>query len=256
MIKLEWETKAFINRLILLRERYFPRALAEALTKTAVQIKPDVQHEMRDVFDRPTPYVLNSLYVRSATDKTLEAEVGFKQGGRHNVGKMLMPHIQGGSRQLKASERAIASIAAQQKTVSRYRFDKLLSGENYLAIGEGARRDQYGNIPRSEYVRILSRLRAFNKEGSDHNETGRSKKRRAGRGPEYFIGSPGGRPFGVWQRFKFAVGSAVKPILIAISNPKYEADRFDFFFAAQHSFKTHFEPAFKAALTRWLGKVK
>ena len=95
---------------------------------------------------------------------------------------MLLPHVKGGARRLKASERAIAQVAAQQKTVSNNRFDKLLSGETYLAIGEGARRDHYGNIPRSEYVRILSRLKAFTKQGSAHNETARSNSGGPGNG--------------------------------------------------------------------------
>ncbi len=258
MFKLTMETKGLMDRLKHLRERYLPRALAEALTKTAVAAKADLQHEMKDVFDRPSPWVLNAIFVKPATDKSLIAEVGFKEGGAHNVGRMLLPHVKGGARRLKASERAIAQVAAQQKTVSNNRFDKLLSGENYLAIGEGARRDHYGNIPRSEYVRILSRLKAFTKQGSAHNETARSKKRRAGKGPDYFIGAPGAGklPFGVWARFKFALGTAIKPILIAIDRPKYEEGRFEFFFTVEHTFKTKFEPAFRVALTRWLGKVK
>ena len=263
MINISIETKGLLDRLNELRNRYLPRALAETLTKTAVEVKASLQHEIRDSFDRPTPYVLNSLYVKPATDKDLVAEVGFKQGAGHpnghNMGKMLSPHMDGGPRRLKASETAIAQVAAQQQTVSRYRIDMMLSGNNYLAIGGGAAKDRYGNIPRSEYNKILSQLKAFTKEGSDHNETEKSKKRKGGRGPRFFIGSPGAGgklPWGVWARFTFAFGSAVKPILIAIKSPHYEKGRFDFLLVVKHTFKSRFEPNFRAALERWIGKVK
>ena len=42
-------------------------ALAVALTKTAQTLQAQQYGEIKKVFDRPTPYSLNSLYVKPAT---------------------------------------------------------------------------------------------------------------------------------------------------------------------------------------------
>lgn len=59
-----------------LTERFSPRRLnavmATALTRTAQDVREAVRQELPRVFDRPTPYTLNSLFVRPATAQRLQ----------------------------------------------------------------------------------------------------------------------------------------------------------------------------------------
>jgi len=47
--------------------KQIPFAMAKALTLTAIQAQTDIVQAMTQVFDRPTPYTLNSLYAQPAT---------------------------------------------------------------------------------------------------------------------------------------------------------------------------------------------
>lgn len=261
-IELDLDTKRLMDKAQGLRRTAIPYALSTALTRTALDAKKDLQHEMKDVFDRPTPFVLNSIYTTPATVKTLYAEVWIKNMGTagRRITNTLMPHIKGGPRNLKASEKAIAAVAAQQKQLGSVRFDMILSGQNYMAAGEGAKQDAYGNIPRGQYTAMLAGLRAFTKQGSDHNETTKSKKRkRKGATPKaaYFVGAPaaGRLPFGVWARYSFGMGSAIKPILINATRPHYE-NRFDFTFVVKLTRKRVFVAHFNRALTEVMKKIE
>jgi len=51
-------------------ERY--ERLAGALTQTAIQAQADIVQPMTQVFDRPTPYTLNSTNVSPATKTQLD----------------------------------------------------------------------------------------------------------------------------------------------------------------------------------------
>src|ERR1035441_633525 len=59
--------------------RQLPFATAKALTRTAQLIKAAEVDEMRRVFDRPTPWTLNSVFITPATKDNLIARVWLKQ---------------------------------------------------------------------------------------------------------------------------------------------------------------------------------
>ncbi|QBI77096.1 hypothetical protein [Pseudomonas phage vB_Pae_CF3a] len=56
-----------------LEQRQIPYATATALTRTAQGLMDRLRDEMRVVFDRPTPYTLNSLRMVPARKDRLEA---------------------------------------------------------------------------------------------------------------------------------------------------------------------------------------
>ena len=58
--------------------KQIPFAMAKALTQAAIQAQTDVVQAMTQVFDRPTPYTLNSTYVIPATKDRLESFVQLK----------------------------------------------------------------------------------------------------------------------------------------------------------------------------------
>jgi hypothetical protein len=220
-----------VKRLLGEQQRQMPFAVALALTRTAQDVRKAEQVEMRSVFDRPTPFTLNALFVKPATKATLTAEVWVKDSERPN--HYLLPQIGGGDRPLK-------------------RFEQLLVQRGLMRAGEravpggGATRDSYGNVSRGQIVKILSQLQAFNLAGSTANASGakRSKGKRAREA--YFVSTgagthPFGRrswrngrmqqtlPRGVWVRRPHGVlGSTVAPVLLFVSKATYRKRfRFD-----------------------------
>jgi hypothetical protein len=213
-----------------------PFATSLALNNTGRSAKADLVDEMPRVFDRPTPYTLNSIFMKPSTKTELRVVLWLKDDTFKGTpaSRYLGPEIFGGERSLKRFERALLARG-------------LLPQGMIVVPGSAAQIDQYGNISRSQIVQILSALQAFGQQGYLANRTARSKTR--GKKAEYFVGQPGrGLPLGVWQRTSFAVGSAAKPVLIFV-RPKPYKPRFDFFGVAQRAFDREFNGQFSLAMT-------
>lgn len=222
-------------------------ALAKAITATAQQVREAERNEMRKVFVNPTPFTLNSLYLRSATKARLQAEVWLKWGSQPE--HYLLPQIQGGARPLKRFEQRMVMNG--------------LMGPGQRAVpAAGAKLNAYGNMSKGQIVQILSQLRTDVVSGVSQNATN-SKRSRAKRSRvAYFVsrgtGSAKGRgagarratvqnlPAGVWARYTFSWGSAVKPVLLFVNGTRYSR-RFDFFKVADATVSRAFPGAFEAA---------
>lgn len=199
-----------------------PLATAKALTFTAERVREAEREEINKVFDRPTPYTRNSLFLKSATPQRLESRVWFKDyhGTQQHY---LVPQVEGGQRPLKAFERHL--IAAGW----------LKHGE-YVVPGERAQLDAYGNMNRGQIVQILSALRALPQQGYLANRNARSEARRAkSKRPRalvnYFVGRPNPKsPVGVWERVPNSGG--LRPIMIFVNKLQYRV-RFKFYEIAQ-----------------------
>lgn len=223
--------------------RQIPFVVAKALTNTAQDAKKDLVAVMPRVFDRPTPYTLNSLYVSPARKQRLEAVVKLKDEAFKGTpaSKYLAPAISGGDRNIKRVERLLTGRG-------------ILPAGMAVVPGSGAQLDQYGNISRGQYSKILSQLKA--NTDSYQNETAASRKRKGSRAKtqgRYFVAAPGGGklPLGVWARFGFSKGSAIKPVLLFVDIPKYRK-QFDFFGVVQNTirqkFTDHLDEAMRYAL--------
>lgn len=168
------------------------KACAIALSMTAKHdIKPRIQAEMKQVFDRPTPYTLNSLRIKYAQVNDLSAEVWFKEPDRMGQ-HYLVPQVEGGPRKLKGFERAL--------------------GNKKFAPGSGARLNQYGNISPGQIKQLLSVLgRAEHVSGYSANITARSRKRNTKERDYVLITQRHGRLFpGVYKRVQTAKGFGAK----------------------------------------------
>jgi hypothetical protein len=224
-----------------------PFATAVALNKTAELVQAAEVKEMRDVFDRPTPYTLNSLYVKRATKSNLEAEVKLKDDVYKGTpaAKYLLPEIVGGLRRLKRFEKALQSVGAMPP--------------GYFAVpGAAAKVDQFGNLDRGLIVQVLSYFKAFSAAGYHANITA-ARREKIARGTkkkigyEYFVGAPAGGklPLGIWQRFHLGHGSAIKPIIIFMPHAIYR-EVFDFQYVADRvvakNFAGEFDKAFAMAI--------
>ena len=218
----------------LLSPERIKKVLLNTINDTArLDVKKDIVDEMKKVFDRPTPYTLNSVYTR-LNSADMSVEIGLKEwGGKGTAAaKYLQPQIFGGSRPMKRSESYLRS---------------------YYVPGSGVRLNQYGNIPGSTITQILSALKAFPEVGYTMNVTGRSKRKR-GRIRNFFIIRNPGRNLhpGVYE--KMANGS-IRCVLIFIGSPSYqvrlrwfEVIQDSFFKNVQHRFDQNFDRAFEARI--------
>lgn len=188
-----------------------PLATAKALTFTAQDVQAAEKTEMVKVFDRPTPFTLNSLYLQGATPGRLTARVWFKD--LRFKAHYLVPQVEGGDRPLK-------------------RFEKFLQAKGLLPVGmyavpgERADLDAYGNMSRGQLVKILSALQALPETGYLANRSQRSAKRRRKHLTDYYVGRPNpSSPLGVWER----IGkTGLRPVLIFVKAPRYKK-RFNFY---------------------------
>lgn len=213
-----------------------------ALTRTAKMAAEAEVKEMRDVFRNPTPYTLNSVYVKPATATRLEATVMLKNEATKAVpaSKFLQPQIDGGQRVQKRFERALQAVGAMPT--------------GYRAVpGAGARLDAYGNMSSAQIVQILSYFRAFPEMGYKANMTDKGRTRLARgtkrrQGFSYFIGRPGDRlPLGVYQRTSFGFGSSVRPVLLFVRSAVYQ-ERFDFRYVVELTTQNEFASEFVKAM--------
>lgn len=245
------------------RARY---AGMNALNATAFRARADVQYRMRQVFDRPTPYVLNAVRVGRAYTDYLTATVYLRYPGGKGVdpNKVLEAEIEGGSRRAKRME-----VALQRKG--------LLWPGWYCVPAKGIppdKIDAYGNVKGSFIVQILSVLQAFSEQGYSANATPRSLKRLAKRGKtergyaiingvEYFISrGPGnwfGRgawkhgqtqrlPPGIWARSGLH-GMHIRPIFAFVRSTHYNK-RLDFYGAVLDTARLYLVPALRYQLDK------
>ncbi|RQR37843.1 hypothetical protein DIE22_10125 [Burkholderia sp. Bp9142] len=219
------------------------------MNKVAGYIVAAQDREMKDVFYRPIDYTLKSVAVlkrATATDPT--AKVGFKSFAFKGTaaGDYLKPQVFGGTRPMTRFEQMLALSG------------KLPNGD-YVQPTSANVRDSYGNVPRSVYSAVASQIRAS--RDSAQNETTRSRKRKSRdpvKGVRYFVGQPAGGRFalGVWARYTFANGSAIRPVFAFGAQPHYE-ERYPFFDVAEQTVDATLAPEmqrafmFALATARW-----
>ncbi|WP_437881037.1 hypothetical protein [Pseudomonas sp. LRF_L74] len=191
------------------------RALADALNHTANQARQALRAEMNDVFDNPTPWVLNSIYMQNATAKRPEAALWVKDGKLGGKGRgfdeWFQPQVDGGKRLTKGSEKML-----RQKGI--------LPAGYFIVPASGARLDASGGISRGHMMQILSGLKAFNKAGSDHNATDSKRSRMKGHEGAFFVMKRGKRPIGIAERR----GKELSMVLVFVRQPAYRT-RFKFY---------------------------
>ena len=236
-----------VKRLGFVRKQ-IPFITSLSLNRTGQKVKAKEEHEIRDVFDRPTPFIQNSIFLKPSNKTNLTATVGIKDFASKSVPatKILEAEIKGGSRRLKRYEIALRRVGA-------------LPNGYYTVPGAAAQIDQYGNIARKHITQILAYFKAFPEAGYKANSTERSRARlkrgtKKKLGVSYFVGSPGDgkSPLGIWMRIHSSFGSAIKPVLIFIKSAQYQSV-FDFKFVAENTVKKEFNGEFERAYREVLG---
>jgi len=160
-------------------ERQIPYAAANGVNTTARRVQSGLQTAMASVFDRPTPFTMNSLQLTPARAPggPLQAKVWFKDPP--NLGTkdhFLLPQVDGGSRPLKPFEMGM--------------------GGRFITPSKYATLDQYGNLGRGQITKLLSISGGFHDVGFAMNA------RSAGKKKEFFrlLSQRGKLPAGIYQR--------------------------------------------------------
>lgn len=177
-----------------------PDVLADSLNRMANKVRSEVKEEMKRVFDRPTRYTMNSMYVKPAK-KNMErmySETGFmNQSGRGNpAAKYIAPQADGGKRNLKGFELKLKAAG-------------LLPSGYYTAPGSGAKLNQYGNVSQATIKQILSST-------VSQASTGRRRQR----SKFVVLNEEGGQAGGIW---KMGAGNNMVCIMNFIKQPTYKA---------------------------------
>lgn len=187
------------------------RPTAVAMTRTARLAEQELKRVTPSFIDRPTRWTLNSTFIKPAQPDRLEVTLGFKDYSSKGVpAANYLQSIAGGH------PRAIKPYEARLRS-------RGLLGPGQFAVPTGIapnRFNQYGNLPASDYLRILSRLKAMREIGSQSNATGSARSRAKQRRITFFVADVNGNR-GIWSRQ--AGSRQIKPAFTFINQaPKYQ----------------------------------
>ena len=228
-LHVQWNQEDVRRLLLKLAPHEWRFAAARALTETAYAVRDAEQRGMVLAFDRPKPYTVNSLFVQRADKSTLEAVIDFKSGGSRPAWKWLEPEILGGRRGQLGFEK---------------RMGRFLTSGKALVPASGVALDQFGNVPRGLYGRIVRAL--------DAQQSGFALRKGRGRGraPMFFYGDPGSRGRGIWQKLN---NGGVRPMFLEAKQPSYPK-RFDWYGIAERTADRTLTTSFRTVIERhWNG---
>jgi len=260
-LRVTHDMKALVEAFARAPER-LARAQVESINDTAFQLRPDLQREMEDKFDRVTPYLVRSVWVTKATASDPVAQVWPRYMGGKGVdpAKILKAQAKGGVRRSKRFEVALQRAG-------------LLPAGMAAVPGDGidpAHVDAYGNVKGSFITLLLSYLNAFSEQGYRSNMTDKRRKTLAKRGKtesgyvringvEYFVsrgrGEFNGRQqhlaAGIWSR-SGTHGSDLKPVFLWSRRMPSYTKLIDFPVVAQRTINRVYYRAFAKRAARLL----
>lgn len=142
-------------------------AYAKALNDAGFEVRRVMQAEMRQKFDRVTPYIERSPRVRMATADKLEVSIepAYMGGKGIDPQKVLQAEAYGGPRRDKRSESALRRVG-------------LLPGGYQTAVPAvpfPGSEDGYGGIKGSFMVQLIAYFQAFGEQGYRANMTAKRK---------------------------------------------------------------------------------
>ena len=142
-------------------ERQIPYALANGVNAVARRVKAAATYRMQAAFDRPTPFVMNSLRLTPAkAPRNVEASVWFKDPPNlSQKDHFLLPQVEGGRRPLKPFEMGLGG--------------RFVMPAGWMRAGNGL--DLYGNLGRGQITKLLSASGGFHGSLRMNRTTGRNK---------------------------------------------------------------------------------
>lgn len=214
--------------------RQLPFALSMALNNTVYGATQAVKKEIKDVFDRPTPVVQRGVRYTKADKRNLAVTIYLARGdnGDIDVESILRPHIEGGRRLVKASERRLR----------RFGF---MGPDQWIVPGPGAPLDRYGNISAANMSRILGQVQAYQEAGYNKRKIRKSKAI----GTVYAV-----QRVGIFKRT--GPRTSIPVLFFTNTAPEYESGRFDFYYAVRRHVEQNFQKNFDDALAHAIRTAK
>lgn len=154
------------DALALFNERNQRFIVMNTLNNAAFKAQRQLKADTPRYIENPTPFTVNSSQVIKATQANLTATVDYKSSlgiKGSGAGDYLKAPTYGGERRHKRFEGALKAAG-------------LIPSGLYAVPTENAPRNQYGNVPGSYYVQMLSFLRAFSEQGFNANRSRRIAK--------------------------------------------------------------------------------
>lgn len=196
--------------------RLMPYAASTALTRVALHAaKKALPDAMRQQFDQPVGYTLNSLRTQPATKDKLVATVAVKNQAAGGVPQenYLLPEVEGGARKRTRTEQALGYIG-------------VLTGGQYAIPGKGMTLDAAGNVRGAEVKTILSTLKRLRGVSATRSRSGQRLRKGRKLNNDLFVGKPkgGNRPDGIWRR----EGHRIRPLYVFRDQVPTYSKRLDF----------------------------
>lgn len=225
--------------------RVIPYAASTALTRCAQRAqKVDLPAEMRRVFNNPTPYAINSLFVQPATKDKLSARVMVKNtAGRGVVPEnFLFPEVAGGNRKFKGFETWL-------------RYEGFIGSGDHVMPVEGCHLlDAYGNVSGPVTRGLMSALKDSNGGARTFKFNAKGKKvvDKRGRAGGLIFAITKGRRRGLFEKN----GDVVRKIFHFTSKAPVYRQRLDFTAVVQKTAEDNFKNEFNIAATAILGRAR
>lgn len=251
-IDIRWDVEK-LRRDINASRKQVPYATLLAINSVLKASAPAVAAEMQRVFDRPTPWTLNSYRVLKFTRKDdLVGVVGFKNvdynggpGGskRNEAGVYLQPLMSGTTRQPKGLERLMRSRG-------------ILYSNEFLVPSKFQKLDAYGNVSRGVIQKITANLSV---NWDPLNNTPAGGARGGKKKPDYFFtrrGVRGQRITAIWQNFGGRGGQRAVPVFIVIGSAPQYKKIFDHEAVVQRQVDLRFHSEFESAYAQAIATAR
>jgi len=152
---IEFDAEALIGKLDVLQKVQLPFAGNRALRQLGSQLRVELQREMRDKFENPVPFTINSP--RTPVDGLVLTVLISKNGPKgQDPARYLYPVTGGGPAYITRFNRAIRAIGVVDPSYYAIPFLK----------GRGVRKNKYGNMSVGQYQQVLSALKSDARRGS------------------------------------------------------------------------------------------
>lgn len=240
MIALQVDTADFDRKLRQLADmpNVIRKAVTGALSDTVDDLHTRQTMEMKQVFNNPTPYVLRGLKKRYPGGKMGRGVTG---AGTYfeffPVGKspedIVKPHVFGGGRQQKRSERRLAGLG--------------LNPGGFTVMGDDYPRNNSGDISGARYTQMLHQLGGLSDMARQSMPKNRQKNRK---GISYYVIRRGGTPIAIGERN----GSSTRIILVLARNVQYQK-RYDYFGVGQKQVEYSLPLHFNRIINRYMSRL-
>lgn len=214
------------------------KVVRASLSDTVDDLHTRQSMEMRQVFNNPTPYVMRGLKKRYPGGKYGQgvAKAGtyfefFPQG--KSPEDIIKPHVFGGSRPQKRSERKLNQIG--------------YNVGGYTIMGSEYPKNGSGDISGARYTQMLHQLGALSEMARQSMPKNRQKDRK---GTSYYVIKRGGVPIAIGER----TGSSTRIMLVFAQNVQYQK-KYDYFGVGEKQVAYSLPLHFNRILNRYISRM-